>query len=173
LNPSDPQSYQKIGAVHITQKLLDVGEKIFFERKIGDDFGLQRVFGFQLGFAKIVPELALAIVAQRGQPTSNLIIKLTRDINIGSQVFRKGSQFPTGLDLAKGAILPIGVKLPGEITCAICHVALSAQGEPLKGLPNGDLSIPFLIALAPNSAAGFARLNINPLDPRFQGQNDY
>jgi hypothetical protein len=169
LDSSDPQSYQKIGAVHITQKLLDVGEKIFFERKIGDDFGLQRVFGFQLGFAKILPELALAIAAQRGRPTSNLNITLTRDIAVGSQVFRKGSRFPTGLDLAKGALLPIGVKLPGEITCAICHVALSAKGEPLKGLPNGDLSVPFLIALAPNSAAGFARLNINPLDPRFQG----
>jgi cytochrome c5 len=169
LNPSDPQSYQKIGAVQITQKLLDVGEKIFFERKIGDDFGLQRVFGFQLGFARILPEVTLAIAAQRGQPTSNLNITLTRDIPIGSQVFRKGSRFPTGLDLAKGAILPIGLKLPGEITCAICHVALSPQGETLKGLPNGDLAVPLLIALAPNSAAGFARLNINPLDPRFQG----
>jgi hypothetical protein len=169
LNPQDPQSYLKIGAVKITQDLLDVGEKIFFERKIGDTFGLQRVFGFQLGFAKILPEIALAVLAQRGQATSNLPITLTRDLKVGSQVFSKGRRFPTGLDLTKGGILPIGVKLPGDLTCALCHVALSPQGQPLKGIPNGDLAIPLLVALAPNSAAGFARVNLNPLDPRFQG----
>jgi hypothetical protein len=169
LNPNDPKSYLKIGAVKITQELLDIGEKIFFERKIGDTFGLQRVFGFQLGFARILPEVTLAVATQRGQPTSNLVITLTRDIQVGSQTLSKGTRFPTGLDLAKGSLTPIGLKLPGEITCAVCHVALTPQGEQLKGVPNGDLAIPLLIALAPNSAAGFARLNLNPLDPRFQG----
>ena len=79
LNPHDPKSYLKIGAVHITQKLLDVGEKVFFERKIGDTFGLQRVFGFQLGLASILPDLQTAIVAQQGKSTSNLPITLSRD----------------------------------------------------------------------------------------------
>jgi hypothetical protein len=170
LNPNNPQSYLKIGAVKITQELRDVGEKIFLERKIGDTFGLQRVFGFGLGFAQILPDVAQAIAAQGGQPTSNLLITLSRDIKIGSQVFPKGSRFPTGFDLAKGGRLPIGLTLPGDnITCAVCHVAISLQGEALKGVPNGDLAIPLLVALAPNSAAGFARLNLNPLDPRFQG----
>jgi hypothetical protein len=169
LNPSDPQSYLKIGAVKITQELRDVGEKIFLERKIGDTFGLQRVFGFGLGFSQILPDVAQAIAAQNGQPTSNLLITLSRDIRIGSQVFPKGSQFPTGFDLAKGGRLPIGLNLPGDITCAVCHVAISPQGEVLKGMPNGDLAIPLLVALAPNSAAAFARLSINPFDPRFQG----
>ena len=169
LNPRDPKSYLKVGAVHITQTLLDVGEKIFFERKIGDTFGLQRVFGFQLGLASILPDLQTAIVAQQGKSTSNLPITLSREIRIGSQVFPQGTRFPTGFDVPKGGVLPIGLKATGEITCAICHVALSPKGEQLKGLPNGDLAIPFLIALAPNSAAGFTRLNLNPLDPRFQG----
>ena len=169
LNPHDPKSYLKIGAVHITQKLLDVGEKIFFERKIGDTFGLQRVFGFQLGLASILPDMQTAIVGQQGKPTSNLLITLSREIKIGSQVFPQGTRFPTGFDVLKGGILPIGLTPKGEITCAICHVALTPKGQQLKGLPNGDLAIPFLIALAPNSAAGFARLSLNPLDPRFQG----
>jgi hypothetical protein len=64
---------------------------------------------------------------------------------------------------------PIGLKLSGDVTCALCHVELSNTGERLKGVPNGDLAIPLLIALAPNSAAGFARLNFNPLDPKYQG----
>ncbi len=169
LNPQNPQSYLKIGAVKITQDLLDVGEKIFFERKIGDTFGLQRIFGFGLGLAQILPEVGQAIAAQGGQPTSNLLITLSRDLKIGSQVFPKGAQFPTGFDLSKGGRLPIGIDASGDITCAVCHVAISPQGEPLKGIPNGDLAIPLLVAIAPNSAAGFARLNLNPLDPRFQG----
>ncbi len=169
LNPHDPKSYLKIGAVHITQKLLDVGEKIFFERKIGDRFGLQRVFGFQVGLATILPDVQTAIGAQQGKPTSNLPIVLSREIRIGSQVFPQGTRFPTGFDIPKRSALPIGLKSTGEITCALCHVALSPKGEQLKGLPNGDLAIPFLIALAPNSAAGFARVSLNPLDPRFQG----
>ena len=169
LNPHDPKSYLKIGAVHITQKLLNVGEKIFFERKIGDTFGLQRVFGFQLGLASILPDMQTAIVGQQGKPTSNLLITLSREIKIGSQVFPQGTRFPTGFDVLKGGILPIGLTPKGEITCAICHVALTPKGQQLKGVPNGDLAIPFLIALAPNSAAGFARLSLNPLDPRFQG----
>jgi hypothetical protein len=169
LDPHDPDAYLKIGAVKITQKLLDVGEEIFFDRKIGDNFGLQRVFGFQLGFAKILPAVSTAIQAQKGKPTSNLLITLTQELKLGSQRFPAGSQFPTGLDLAQGKPLPIGLKLPGEITCALCHVALSPKGKQIKGVPNGDLAIPLLVALAPNSAAGFARLNLNPLDPRFQG----
>ncbi|MFM2432713.1 MAG: hypothetical protein RLZZ511_3927 [Cyanobacteriota bacterium] len=169
LDPNDPKSYQKIGAVKITQELIDVGEKIFFERKLGDTFGLQRVLGFQLGLAQILPDMAVAIAAQQGRPTSNINITLSRDIAIGSQIFPKGTKFPTGFDLASGGAFPIGLKPTGEITCAVCHVAVSPEGKQLKGVPNGDLAIPLLVALAPNSAAGFARLQINPLDPRFQG----
>jgi hypothetical protein len=69
----------------------------------------------------------------------------------------------------KGAILPIGLKLTGDLSCAICHAVVSPTGQRLKGVPNGDLAIPFFIALAPNSAAGFARLTFNPLDPKYKG----
>jgi cytochrome c5 len=169
LDANDPQSYLKVGAVEITQNLLDVGEKIFFDRKLGDTFGLQKVLGFQLGFSRLLPELAVAIAQQQGKPTSNLVVTLTRDFTVGSQTFPKGTRLPTGLDLAKGSLVPIGLKLPGDLTCALCHVALSPEGKQLKGVPNGDLAIPLLVALAPNSAAGFARFSLNPLDPRFQG----
>lgn len=169
LNPADPVSYQRIGAVEITQDLLDRGEDIFFNRKIGDAFGLQRVFGFGVGLTRIAPEITKAIVDLQGQPTSNLVITLQKDFQIGSRKFPQGSVFPTGLDVEKGAVLPIGLKLTGDLSCAICHVVVSPTGQRLKGVPNGDLAIPFFIALAPNSAAGFARLNFNPLDPQYKG----
>ena len=166
-NPHDPKSYLKIGAVHITQKLLDVGEKIFFERKIGDTFGLQRVFGFQLGLASILPDMQTAIVGQQGKPTSNLLITLSREIKIGSQVFPQGTRFPTGFDVLKGGILPIGLTPKGEITCAICHVALTPKGQQLKGVPNGDLAIPFLIALkSVSSSTGCQKTFSRRLGPR-------
>jgi len=37
------------------------------------------------------------------------------------------------------------------------------------GVPNGEIATPLLVALAPNSAAAFARLNFNPLDPQYKG----
>ena len=169
LNPADPVSYQRIGAIEITQQLLDRGEDIFFNRKIGDAFGLQRVFGFAVGLTRIAPEITKAIVDLRGQPTSNLVITLQKDFQIGSRKFSQGSVFPTGLDVDRGAVLPIGLKLTGDLSCAICHAVVSPTGQRLKGVPNGDLAIPFFIALAPNSAAGFARLNFNPLDPKYKG----
>jgi hypothetical protein len=169
LSPSDPVSYQRIGAVHITQQLLDRGEDIFLNRKIGDSFGLQRVFGFGLGITRIAPEVTKAILDLRGQPTSNLTITLQKDIRLGSRTFPRGMVIPTGLDVQRRSILPVGLKLTGNITCAVCHAVVSPTGQLLKGVPNSDLAIPLLIALAPNSAAGFARLNVNPLDPQYQG----
>ncbi|WP_264325151.1 di-heme oxidoredictase family protein [Romeriopsis navalis] len=169
LNPNNPRSYDQVGAVKITQPLLDAGEKIFLNREIGDRFGLQRVLGFQLGIARILPEVGVAIAQQKGQPTSNLTIKLLRDLQLGSTVFPKGTPIRTGLDLAPKSFLPIGLKLPGDITCAICHVAVSPSGKQLKGVPNEDVAAQILVALSPNSAAGFARLNLNPLNPAFQG----
>ena len=61
LDPADPVSYQRLGAVQITQQLLDSGENIFFNRTIGDTFGLQGVFGFGAGLARVQAELITAI----------------------------------------------------------------------------------------------------------------
>lgn len=169
LNSNDPVSYQRIGAVQITQQLLNKGEDIFFNRKIGDTFGLQRVFGFGLGVTRIAPELLTAIAQLQGKSTNNLPITLQKDLKIGSRTFPKGTAITTGLNVEKSSLLPIGLKLTGDVTCALCHVELSKTGDRLKGVPNGDLAINLLIALAPNSATGFARLNFNPLDPKYQG----
>ncbi len=169
LDPSAPDSFERVGAVHITQQLLDAGENIFFNRKIGDTFGLQRVFGFGTGLASIQPEIDTAISQLHGQPTSNLRITLEKDLKLGSRIFPKGSEIDTGFDMERGANLPLGLTANGNFTCATCHAVLNKAGQRLKGVPNGDLGISLLIALAPNTAAGFARLNIDPLDPKYQG----
>lgn len=169
LDPNSPGAYDRIGAIQITQQLIDSGENIFFNRKIGDTLGLQRVFGFGVGFTKILPEVTEAILKLHGKPTTNLRITLKKDLTLGSRTYRRGSVIDTGLNVEKRSLFPQGLQLDGNLSCALCHVDLSGSGKRLKGVPNGDLNIPLLIALAPNTAAGFARLNLNPLDPKYQG----
>lgn len=187
-DPNDPVSYQRIGAVEITEELLKDGKDIFFNRDVGDMFGLQRVFGFQKGITRLLPEYILAVLRQGMQPTSNLKIFPLRRIQLGDRSINPGIPVSTGFDLKRHGIrlrtlndiiasfLPIGLKVSldglsfsGDITCAVCHAALSPKGNVQDGVPNGDLNVPLFIALAPNSAAGFARLNFNPLDPKYQG----
>lgn len=169
LNPLDATSYQQVGAVQITPQLIEKGQQIFLNHKIGDTFGLQRVFGFGVGIVPIVPELAVAILKLHGQPTTNLRITLLKDMTLGSRTLPKGSTVNTGLDVEKGASFPVGLQRDGNITCALCHVTLDTKGTPLVGAPNTDLNTALLIALSPNTAAGFARLKLNPLDPMYQG----
>jgi hypothetical protein len=169
LNPNDPISYQRVGAVKITKELIAQGEDIFLNRKIGDRFGLQGVFGFGQGFNILSDEIGAAIANLHGQSTTNLKITLQKDLTIGSRTFPKGTVIPTGLKIQQGQVVALGNAPNGDITCAICHATLSRDGKILTGVPNGELAIPLLIALSPNTAAGFTRLNFNPLDPQYKG----
>ncbi len=170
LNPFRPSSYERLGMVRITRSLIARGKLIFEQEEIGDAFGLQEVFGFRDGIVSVLPEIAVAILKLRGEGTSNLRIELQKSITLGSRVFPEGSEIATGFDVEPGALLPIGVRLDGNITCAVCHSAVDpVTKERLDGVPNGDLNVAALIALAPNSAAGFARLAIDPADPALQG----
>jgi mono/diheme cytochrome c family protein len=101
-----------------------------------------------------------------GQPTTNLQVTLQKDLKLGSRTFTSGTVINTGIDVEKGGKSLFGFE--NGLSCAACHVTLSA-GERLVGVPNSDLNIAFLIALATNSASGFARLDFDPLDPKYQG----
>ncbi|MEH1997597.1 MAG: hypothetical protein V7L00_02255 [Nostoc sp.] len=170
LDPNNPISYQRVGAVKITQELIAQGEDIFFNRKIGDTFGLQGVFGLGQGFNVLSDEIGVAIANLHGQSTTNLKITLQKDLTIGSRTFPRGTVIPTGLKIPKGQSVALGTTPNGgNITCALCHATLSSDGKTLSGVPNGELAIPLFIALAPNTGAGFARLNFNPLDPQYKG----
>ncbi len=163
LAPRDPTSYQRLGAVEITQELINTGENIFFNRGIGD-IATGRVFG---GFDLIGPEVGEAIRQLNGEQTTNLRIVLQKDLTLGGRTYPQGSVIDTGLDVERGASSPLG--LTNGLSCALCHATLSPTGERLKGVPNGDLNIAFLLATAPNTASAFARLSLNPLDPQYQG----
>ncbi|AVH69530.1 di-heme oxidoredictase family protein [Nostoc sp. 'Lobaria pulmonaria (5183) cyanobiont'] len=170
LNPNNPISYQRVGAVKITKGLIAQGEDIFLNRKIGDTFGLQGVFGLGQGFNVLSNEIGAAIANLHGQSTTNLKITLQKDLTIGSRTFPRGTVIPTGLKIPKGQSVALGTTPNGgNITCALCHATLSSDGKTLSGVANGELAIPLFIALSSNTAAGFARLNFNPLDPQYKG----
>jgi hypothetical protein len=178
LNPHDESSYAHVGMVHVTPALVAAGASLFATRKIGDDFGLQAVLGFGAGFALISNDVFAAVAALAGAPTTNLVVTLSNTMKVGSHTFPAGYQLPTGLDVDKhGNVIGItltdpdipGAVVPG-ITCAICHAQVNmTTGEAVLGLPNLDIGTALFIALGPNSAAGFARLALDPLDPKFQG----
>jgi hypothetical protein len=181
LNPDDAASFPRIGAVEITEDLLRQGHDIFFNREVGDMFGLQRVFGFKKGVFSLLPEYILAVLRRGFRPTTDLTIYPLRTIRLGDQTLRPGIPVSTGLDLKRHgfrfrtlgdivqSFLPIGLKLSGDITCAICHATLDGKGSVVDGVPNGDLNVPLFIALAPNGASGFARIALDPLDPALRG----
>ncbi|MBD2518036.1 hypothetical protein H6G93_24250 [Nostoc sp. FACHB-973] len=169
LNPQDPISYEKIGAVHITKELIAQGEDIFFNRPGGDLFGLQGVFGLGQGSAIIADEITTAIINLRGQPTNNLKIVLQKDVPIGSRIVRKGTAINTGLKLEKGSTTPLGITANGQSSCAFCHASISKEGKRLPGIANGEIAFPIFLGLAPNSSAAFSRTKLNPLDPKYQG----
>jgi len=165
LNPFYPDSFRKLGLVHITSELIAQGRSIFLNHKIGDSFGLQRVFGFAAGFLRILPEIIQAIANLNGKPTTNLRIVLLHDLTIGSRTFPAGTTLSTGLDVEAGGVLPIGLRADANVTCAACHVTLDSEGHLLVGAPNSDVNAALLIALAPNTVSAFGRVNLNPLDP--------
>ena len=169
-NPLQPESYQRLGMVHITEGLVRRGETIFFQEAIGDQFGVQQVLGTRNGVAIVAPDMFKAIADLKGRFTTNLHVTLSNDLTLGSTTLPKGTVIPTGLDVEAGATLPIGLRADGNITCALCHATLDPRtGKRLDGVPNGDLFSTLFIALAPNSAAGFARVAIDPFAPELRG----
>ncbi|MEM9862972.1 MAG: hypothetical protein AAF938_15360, partial [Myxococcota bacterium] len=101
-----------------------------------------------------------------GQPTNNLEITLFKDIQIGSTTLNAGDTLETGLDVEAGGLLPVGLRIDGNITCAICHARVDMQtGRAVDGVPNGDVNAAALVAIAPNTASVVGRLGIDLLDP--------
>ncbi len=169
-NPFLSSGYRRLGMVRISNSLIGRGRTIFRSEEIGDQFGLQNVLGFRSGLFAFLPEITSAVLALNGQPTTNLVITLKKDVTLGGQTLPAGTQIPTGFDVESGALLPVGVRLDGNITCALCHAAVDpGTGVLVDGPPNGDLNAALLVAAATNSAAGFARLAVDPFLPELMG----
>jgi cytochrome c5 len=159
------------GAVEITEDLLDLGRKTFYQESFGNDVLFTDVVGILDGPLG-VGQLAKSILALKGQPTSNLQVTLDEDVKLGDRTFPAGTVINTGLDVAKGSLVPLGLvnhldhgKLRVGITCALCHATVNEQtGRIIEGATNTDVNLGMLLAMASNSAALFRQTDVNPTE---------
>jgi hypothetical protein len=155
------------GAVRIDDQLLADGRRAFYGETFSNEYFLTDVMGVLDG-PLTATGLVGALVRLGGRGTNNLRVRLAEDITIGDRLFRRGELVDTGIDVPRGAFAPIGFKVRWErgrlltgIACAVCHVTVDEHGNVLEGVPNPNLNMGLLIAMATNSAAYFGRTDID------------
>ncbi len=158
------------GAVKIDYALLRLGRKAFYKETFGNEIFLSDVVGILDGPLRIV-NVAEAILKLKGAATTNLRVEVPETVTIGDRTFQKGSFFDTGLDVPRGALVPLGMSVSVSgwrirvgITCAACHATVDPEtGKVIEGAPNQDLNAGLLLALGTNSAAYFMHTDVLPL----------
>ncbi len=160
------------GAVEVNEKLLQLGRKAFYKETFNNEVFLTDVVGILDGPLRI-SNVTKAILALKGQGTTDLRVEVPETVTVGNRTFPKGSYFDTGLDVPRGAFLPLGMaisvsgwKIRAGITCALCHATVDPETKQVvEGAPNQDLNAGLLIALGANSAAYFMHTDVHPFAP--------
>lgn len=148
------------GAIRIDDELVRAGRDIFYRETFGNEVFFSDILGILDGglspfrFGSAISNLA-------GRGTTNLQVRLTRDVQVGERLWRAGELVPTELDVPRGSVVPLGVRVFYDrgavrvgITCALCHATVDkATGKVVEGAPNTDLNAGLLLALARNPAA--------------------
>ncbi|ACK86116.1 hypothetical protein [Methylorubrum extorquens] len=157
------------GAVAIDDALLRRGREAFYRETFGNEVFLSDVMGMLDG--GLTPfEVARAILMLGGAGTTNLKVRMARDVTVGDRVWKTGELVPTGLDVPRGSPFILGIRtfydrghLRMGITCALCHTAVDPQsGKVVEGAPNTDLNAGLLMALASNATAYFMHGSADP-----------
>ena len=157
--------------VRIDGALLRQGREAFYGETFGDEIFLTEVLGIIDGPVNLY-SFAKALFKLKGAGTTNLRVELTRDANVRGQQLPKGTLIDTGLDVAKGAYFPLGMRIRKRggqvlvgITCAACHSTVDPQSKRvIHGAPNIDLNAGLPLALASNSAAYFLHTDVSNLN---------
>ncbi len=191
MDPEVEDSYLRLGLVHYTQELIEKGRTQFLQGQLGDPFSISNIISFASEFGKstvqsaldsldptkdpdgtatFLRDVLLTCLLRPKDPTTNLEVTLTRDLHIGSTPIPAGTVMRTGLDVQAGNFTPVGFD-GGAVSCAICHASVdTATGREVVGRANTDLDIGLFLALSPNSAGAFIKVNrsdFDPMDPRF------
>jgi len=158
------------GAVHIDDGLLALGRSAFYEETFGNEAFLTDVLGIIDGPLGL-PQFGEALLRLHGRVTTNLRVRIAYDTVVGGRAFKRGELVDTGLDVPRGALVPLGMairrragKVRIGITCAACHSTVDQRtGLVIHGAPNGDLEAGLLLALASNSASYFPHVAVGSL----------
>lgn len=160
------------GAIRVDADLVRTGREAFYRETFGNEVFLSDVVGLLDGGLSVT-RVALAIAELGGRGTSNLRVALARDVQVGSRLHRAGEVVSTGLDVPRGEVVPLGVRIVYDrgtvragITCALCHATVDpASGKVVEGAPNRDLNVGLLLALSANPAAFYIQTGVPTLAP--------
>ncbi|ARK31782.1 electron transport protein [Halalkalibacter krulwichiae] len=150
------------GAIKIDKDLIELGREQFYKGTFKNELFMTDILGLLDGPLTFT-NLLRAIVELKGESTTNLQVALAEDVTIGQRHWKKGEKIDTGIDVAKGAVTPLGFPISIEqgkvrvgISCAACHATVDREtGKIIEGVPNSDLDSGMLLALATNSTAYF------------------
>jgi hypothetical protein len=159
---------EAVGAA-VDDRDLARGRQQFYAEDFGNHLFFSDVMGVLRGPLQ-ARALARSLLALRGAGTTNLQVELSEDVTIGGQTFARGTTIDTGLDVAAGSFLPLGVVVHVSrfdvrvgITCALCHSTVDPETKQvIHGAANSDLQLGLLLALAPNTAAYRAHTDVAP-----------
>lgn len=152
-----------------TKDQIELGKRLFFEETFGNEVFFSDILGmfdgpFTLG------NVAKAIIKLKGEGTTNLRVEAAEDFNSGDVLIKEGEMIDTGLDVAKGSLVPLGVKvvlaegrLKAGISCAVCHASVDSKGKVIEGIPNSDLNIGLALAMGSNTASYFTHTEMSSI----------
>jgi len=159
------------GAVRTDDEVLQLGRETFYRESFSNEHFLTDVMGVMDGPISFWG-VTRALISLRGRGTTNLQVKASRDAVVGNREISRGDVINTGLDVARGALVPLGIKVRIQrgrpmmgITCAACHAAYDPVSEKVvEGAPNIDLNAGLLLAMSTNSASFLANTDIDDLE---------
>lgn len=160
------------GAIRVDADLARVGREAFYRETYGNEVFLSDVLGLLDGGLSVA-RVAQAIGDLGGRGTSNLRVRLARDVQVGGRLHRAGDMVATGLDVPEGEMVPLGIRVFYDrgtvrvgVTCALCHATVDpASGKVVEGAPNRDLAVGLLLALSANPAAFYIHAGVPTLAP--------
>lgn len=152
-----------------TPEQIELGRKLFYEETFGNEVFFTDILGMFNG-ALTLGNIGKAILKLNGEGTNNLRVEAYRDFSAGHVKIKKGDLIDTGLDVAKGAKTPVGIKvvfdegrLKAGVSCAACHATVDSKGKIIEGVPNSDLQIGLSLAMGTNTASYFTHTELEDI----------
>jgi cytochrome c peroxidase len=152
-----------------TDKQIQLGKKMFFEETFGDEVFFTDIMGLFNG-PFTLSEITKSLIKLGGKGTSNLRVKAAKSFHAGNITMKKGDFINTGLDVAKGSYVPLGLKVVFDegrpkvgVSCAACHASVDEKGNVRAGAPNTDVNIGLTLAMGTNTASYFTHTEMKNL----------
>ncbi len=159
----------KTSQVESSEEQIKLGKEMFFKETFGNEVFFTDILGMFNGPLTFV-NVGKAILKLNGEGTTNLQVEAAESFTVGDVTIKKGELMDTGLDVAKGSMTPLGIKMVFDegrikagVTCAACHASVDKQGNVIVGIPNRDVNVGLTLALGTNTASYFSHTEMESL----------